>query len=382
VISPALLPGGAPGDRSIRAAAAAALAAAERGGLSWRVDRARLPEAAHFVAEVTMRSYPTLAIPLHGRWLHFQAGGVDRPSLLPGYGDPVRAGRLRVGLVTVSVFLDAGAGSDWRYHDPIGGQDLGRSEGLAAASFDAFLAGRFSGRGEVQADSAGLAVIDEVRLGEILQVGPVNPMPGLEGRASMLRRLGRIAGGLPGGRVGGLFDLIVSRFPDARIPAGALLEMLLRVLAPLWHPGPGDVWAHPTLGEVPLHKLCQWLTYSLVEPLRQSGAEVTDLDDLTALAEYRNGGLLVDTGVLVPRRPLDPAFEHPIGSPFVVEWRALTVALIDLVAAEVRAYLGRPELSLGQVLEGGTWRAGRELAAQLRPEAAPPFRVASDGTIF
>jgi hypothetical protein len=66
----------------------------------------------------------------------------------------------------------------------------------------------------------------------------------------------------------------------------------------------------------------------------------------------------------------------------VVEWRTLTVAMIDRLAAEVRAYLGRPDLTLGQVLEGGTWRAGRELAAQLRRDASPPFRVESDGTIF
>ena len=113
------------------------------------------------------------------------------------------------------------------------------------------------------------------------------------------------------------------------------------------------------------------LTYSLVEPLRHSGAEVTGLDDLTALAEYRNGGLLVDTGVLVPRRPFDPSVEHPVGSPFVVEWRALTVALIDRLAAEVRSRLGRLDLTLGQVLEGGTWRAGREMAARLRPDGLP-----------
>jgi hypothetical protein len=371
-----------PTDVSIRMAAEAALHGSEAGGLGWRVDWARLPEAAHLVAEVTMRSYPTLQVPVHGRWLHFNAGGVDRASLLPGYGDPVRAGRLRVGLVTTSVLMDAGAGTRWRYHDPIGGQDLTRSEGLAAASFDAYMSGYFSGRGEIQADAAGLALVDEARLAEMFQVSEDNPLLGLEGRAMLLRRLGRVAAGLPGGRVGGIFDLIVSRFPHARIPAGALLEMLLRLLTPLWQPGPGDVWSHPTLGEVPLHKLTQWLTYSLVEPLHRSGAEVVDLDDLTALAEYRNGGLLIDTGVLVPRRPFDASIEHPVGSPFVIEWRALTVALIDRLAAEVKAYLGRPDLTLGQVLEGGTWKAGRELAAQLRPDAAPAFRVESDGTVF
>ena len=58
-----------------------------------------------------------------------------------------------------------------------------------------------------------------------------------------------------------------------------------------------------TSGLVPLHKLSQWLAYSLIEPLQAAGIEVTDIDGLTGLAEYRNGGLLVDTGVLVLRDP-------------------------------------------------------------------------------
>ena len=70
----------------------------------------------------------------------------------------------------------------------------------------------------------------------------------------------------------------------------------------------GDVGRHPfaggegpTAGLVPFHKLSQWLAYSLVEPLQDAGVTITDLDRLTALAEYRNGGLLVDLGVLVPK---------------------------------------------------------------------------------
>ena len=72
----------------------------------------------------------------------------------------------------------------------------------------------------------------------------------------------------------------------------------------------GDCWRHPALttgdattGLVPLHKLSQWLAYSLIEPLQAAGIEVTDIDGLTGLAEYRNGGLLVDTGVLQLRDP-------------------------------------------------------------------------------
>ena len=53
--------------------------------------------------------------------------------------------------------------------------------------------------------------------------------------------------------------------------------------------------ADATSGLVPLHKLSQWLAYSLIEPLQTSGISVTDIDGLTGLAEYRNGGLFVDS---------------------------------------------------------------------------------------
>jgi hypothetical protein len=72
---------------------------------------------------------------------------------------------------------------------------------------------------------------------------------------------------------------------------------------------------------------------------------------------------------------------HAVGSELVVEWRALTVALIDELAPRVRALLGRPDLPLACILEGGTWAAGRALAAQLRG-GEPPLAIASDGTVF
>jgi len=66
-----------------------------------------------------------------------------------------------------------------------------------------------------------------------------------------------------------------------------------------------------------------------------------------------------------------------------VEWRALTVALLDSLAPLVAGCLGLPpaQLPLIKLLEGGTWAAGRELAAAKRG-GAPPIRVATDGTVF
>ena len=66
-----------------------------------------------------------------------------------------------------------------------------------------------------------------------------------------------------------------------------------------------------------------------------------------------------------------------------MEWRALTVTLLDELAALVRAELGvdAEAMPLACVLEGGTWAAGRRIARQLR-DGAPPFRIDSDGTVF
>jgi hypothetical protein len=105
---------------------------------------------------------------------------------------------------------------------------------------------------------------------------------------------------------------------------------------------------------------------------------------LTGLPEYRNGGLFIDGGVIVPRSPSVLERTHKPEDEVIVEWRALTVVLLDELAVLVRQQLGRDEatLPLACVLEGGTWAAGRALAAELRPGGAPPLKVDSDGTVF
>jgi hypothetical protein len=142
--------------------------------------------------------------------------------------------------------------------------------------------------------------------------------------------------------------------------------------------------ADSTSGLMPLHKLSQWLAYSLIEPLQTAGIQVSDIDGLTGLAEYRNGGLFVDTGVLAFRDAEAVRREHEVASPLVVEWRALTVALLDRLADGVRRRLGldATALPLAKILQGGTWAAGRSLARERRADASPPVKVISDGTVF
>ena len=133
---------------------------------------------------------------------------------------------------------------------------------------------------------------------------------------------------------------------------------------------------------MPFHKLSQWLAYSLIEPLEEAGIEVIDLDALTGLAEYRNGGLFIDSGVLRPEACRRARRSAPARREMMVEWRALTVALLDRLAERVRAKLGKTlaeELPLAKVLEGGTWAAGREIARGA-PSGRRPAAAASSAT--
>jgi len=155
----------------------------------------------------------------------------------------------------------------------------------------------------------------------------------------------------------------------------------------------GDVWAHsmlqitgkPGSDLVPFHKLTQWLIYSVIDVLDISlGLKVTGLDLLTGLPEYRNGGLFVDSGVLVLKDPSWLSQEVNVGTELIVEWRALTVVLLDKLAEDLRKklQLGEQDLPMTAVLEGGSWHAGRELAKRHRSDGSPPIRIRLDGTVF
>lgn len=374
------------------------------------IDLGRMDGVAEAVLAVTRRAYPTLDIPFHARWRHFVLGGVDRwAGLADAASWPDRAARARAefDLAIVSVLLDAGAGAAWRYRDAVTGQGIGRSEGLAIASLDMFAGGLFSrdARTPFRADAEALAMLPPAALTSAFQASDANPLLGLEGRTDLLRRLGKLVAeradvfGLHDTpRPGGLFDHIAAQADDGAIAAPAILSAVLNQLGPIWPSRLelagiplGDCWRHPairtddgTAGLVPLHKLSQWLSYSLIEPLQRAGFDVTDIDGLTGLAEYRNGGLFVDHEVLRLRDAADSERAHAVDSLLVVEWRALTVALLDRLAELVRAKLGRtPEtLPLASILEGGTWAAGRAIAFARRSDGSPPIKVISDGTVF
>lgn len=368
----------------------------------------RLPAAADYVTETIRQNYPDLRIPYHARWRHFAAGGVDRwGRLARGLAgeDAAETARRRVDLCVVSVLLDAGAGPDWRFTEP-DGTVLARSEGLGVASLHAFAAGLFSSdpADPLRVDAAALERLEAGALGRAFQAGPGNPLEGLEGRAALMRNLGaalRQAPALFGTgtpRPGHLFAHLRAMARPDGLEAAAILAALLEGLAPIWPArisldgeNLGDVWRHPLAapdgpapGLVPFHKLSQWLSYSLAEVMEDAGLPVLELDALTGLPEYRNGGLLLDLGVVALRDPGLAREVLPVHHPAIVEWRALTVALLDRLAVLVRERLGldAAAMPLARVLEGGTWAAGRRIARGLRPGGGPPLQVASDGTVF
>lgn len=375
------------------------------------LDLKRLSVVADYVTAVIRSNYPDFDVPYHSRWRHFSAGGIDRWKALVESRkglQPIELARMAIDLVVPSVLLDAGAGPDWSWREPglEPGKVYARSEGLALASIELFRRGALSDRDDdpYRADAATLSQLQSGKVADAFQVSPSNPLIGLDDRVGLLRRLGAslLANptlfGVLEPRPGRLADAALAAARGGRISAGTLFWMVMQMLGPVWPRrivlrgiSLGDVGRHPAAvapdasnGLVPFHKLTQWMTYSLIEPLETLGLKVDGLDQLTGLPEYRNGGLFIDFGVLVPKHAAVLAQPHEATSDVVVEWRALTVCLLDRVGEAVRRAAGKTaeQMPLAKVLEGGTWAAGRQIARERRPDGGPPIQVISDGTIF
>ncbi|KAL1838433.1 hypothetical protein VTJ49DRAFT_2656 [Mycothermus thermophilus] len=411
---------------------------------------------------VSFRDYdaPFNTIPPHGRYQHFGVGGRDRIAHLlatfPEEVDNTEKCKRMIDLFLVSVLLDAGAGTSWSYKSPENGRIYRRSEGIAVASLDMFKAGLFSGNAsnKYQVDKEGLRQLSVEKLANGLQSRPGNEMAGLEGRSQLLIRL---ADALENkdffgedGRPGNMLDHILSH-PATQassviiVPLPVLWNVLMNGLAPIWPPSRtaingvslGDAWpcssmpqpaqspTSPTFSPfpnttgqangvapwesiLPFHKLTQWLTYSLMQPMQSiMKIQFAGQELLTGLPEYRNGGLFVDMGVLTLKpADMERGLKHyaeycqrtgtrgvevaPMFEPsddVIVEWRGVTVGFLDRLAEEVNKALKNElaghELSLAQVLEAGSWKGGREIAEVSRPNTKePPILIDSDGTVF
>lgn len=386
---------------AVRESAEHILALTQEGRTHFRYHPEKLPEVVEYVVEVIRENYPELEIPFHSRWGHFRAGGRDRVQTLEAKmagWDPLEKARAKLDLVITSVLLDAGAGTQWVFAEKGTGKNFSRSEGLGVASFYLFMGGFLSEDPALpfRATAGGLRQLTLEELSLVFQVRQGNPLIGIEGRLSLLHNLGetleRRKDLFPGGRPGGLVDYLRQRYGH-KVTGPQLLRAVLEGLGDIW-PGRlrlggvnlGDIWSYSKVpgGLAAFHKLSQWMTYSLMEPLMEAGFEVSEVEKLTGLAEYRNGGLLLDRGLISLRDPGLLPVAHRPDSELVIEWRGLTVALLDRIGDGVRQKLQRTstEFPLAKVLEGGTWWAGRKAAKALRPDGAPPLKVESDGTVF
>jgi hypothetical protein len=308
------------------------------------------------------------------------------------------------------------------------------TEGLSVAVFRAFVAGVFSSdpADPLRVDALALKRLDAAALRAVFQSSPSNPLPGLEARAAVLTHLGEVLqeqaerhGGLA--RPARLIDSLSGAEGAPGLTATQLLREVQRLHAPAWISGSrvlglpaGDVWPHlwagaatdvtlaaadpgagaaqrptatdrATAGWVPFHLLGQWMTYSLVEPLGWAGLQVSGLEALTALPEIALGARLVDAGVIVPRHPGDLTKTYKPSSDLVVEWRALTVTLMDELAGLVRELSEASAQWEPSALNRGAAAPMRDLPLTLglalllgKPaeDAAPPLKIDSDGTLF
>jgi hypothetical protein len=363
----------------------------------------KLNEVADFVIEVIKESYPNNDVPFHSRWRHFTPGNHDRVKENPAAfsSDKLEACRQKIELAIVSVLLDAGAGEEWKYLDPADGKLYSRSEGLGIASFYMYVNKLFTlGKGSLPVvDAQGLLNLSEARLGEAFQVREGNSMNGLTGRCQLLQKLGEVLSSSPevfgkNARLGNLVDYWLENL-GKEIELSRILQEILIWLSPIWDKRQtyknfnlGDTWDHPALPKdnklIPFHKLSQWLTYSLVEPLQEGGFKIKGIDGLTGLPEYRNGGLFVDLGVFEVKDKELLKLAHQPGSELIIEWRALTIIFLDKLADVIRLKLRKTEteLPLLKILEGGTWKSGRVAAKLKRADASPPIKIKSDGTVF
>ncbi|PGH18377.1 hypothetical protein AJ79_00444 [Helicocarpus griseus UAMH5409] len=421
--------------RAIRERAKIVADAAQAGKLNhFDLHEDRMNQVADFVSSVIKSDYgPDKydTIPPHGRWQHFEVGNVPRVSNLmedwkKSGCDNLETTRRLIDLFFVSVLLDAGAGDHWRYVEPGTDREYKRSEGIAVASLYMFNSLDFAAEKDAKTplvDGKGLEQLTIEALAQGFQISDNNPMLGIDSRASLLRGLGKsllsrpdVFGGQ--GRPGNLVDYMVNfAGPSSNLDALVFWDVLQTLLIPIWpkdrtsingHPI-GDAWPLSVLQKQtvqseanassksefiqPFHKLTQWLTYSLMVPFqRVLGMQWINTDSLTALPEYRNGGLFVDFGVLsLKKEALDrglqasgselPMFEA--GDDVIVEWRAMTLVLIDKLYGMVSSRMDGAQLSMAQLLEAGTWKSGREIAAQRRPETkSSPIVIKSDGTVF
>lgn len=297
---------------SIRSRCGAILALAEEGKTKhFSLHMDRLEAAVDYVEAVSKATYGSFdKIPYHSRWRHFDQVALE--AMVKSWPcDETERARREIDLAFVSVLMDAGAGATWHYLDREEKRHE-RSEGLAVATMDMFADGLFSSDPALphRVNAHGLQALTMKQFCRGFQVTDHNPMTGVEGRFGLLQRLAQALRANPEffgqevHRPGHVVDYVLRHATgcgsDRRVSVRVLWRAVIEGLESVWpanHSGVrrGDVWSYSLLkriGEpgsdmVPFHKLSQWLTYSLLEPIESLGVKFDDMHLLTGLAECR-----------------------------------------------------------------------------------------------
>ena len=154
---------------------------AQEGNTHFDIDLDKIAEVGELVLEVTKNNYPTFEIPFHSRWGHFNSEKLNRENELSEKFkdlDPKERGRRKLDLVITSVLLDAGAGDDWSFTDPVTKEVISRSEGLALASYHLFCEGHLSTNKDdpMRVDAEALINLTEETIANVFQVSGENPL--------------------------------------------------------------------------------------------------------------------------------------------------------------------------------------------------------------
>lgn len=419
------------------------------------VDLTKLDSIVEFVINTIKSSFPDneslLTIPVHGRYQHFEVGGKLRLTNLIENEfkeiDELEICRKIIDLFIVSVLLDAGAGNLWKFNED--GVEIGRSEGIAIASFHMFTNGDFSsssaedgdgeGLGKYQVNGDKLVNFTSGQLTKGFQVDEItNPLEGFDGRVKLIKKLGvaltnnEIFFGKDS-RPGNLVDYLITKSEiidgQYEIELEEIWNCLMTGFSSIWPEDGrikiygkviGDAWFLKNRENyskkilnidnvldsnkiVTFHKLTQWLTYSLFLPLIKYGKfKIKNSNLMTGLPEYRNGGLFIDfkllnlkkekleQGLKLSKKINSKTLNIPTFIPsddVIVEWRSCTICLLDYILPIINDNLKikgtKYELSLPQLIEAGSWKSGRLIAKELRPEnSGPPIDLLADGTVF
>lgn len=374
---------------------------AVKGETHFKINLKKMDEVCDFVKSVIQENYPDLNIPFHSKWRHLKVGARDREKEFNSHFincDKMEIARAKIDFVIISVLLDAQADGEWCFTED--GTQFNRSEGLAVASYHMFLSKVFSSDDSLQVDIKGLRDIDCETLEKHFQVDSSNPLKAIKSRhlllnnlANMLEKNNHI---FPGGRPGNILDYLISKHGKT-FEVCDILNAVLKGLGQIW-PGEiktnginlGDTWHYKPFGDlsreslISFHRPAQWLTYSLIAPLLELGINISGAHKLTGLAEYRNGGLFLDMNMIELKDQSQFHKIHAPNSELIIEWRALTIQLLDRVSKRLQVSLGKTEdeLPIGKLIEGGTWWAGRKVASEKRADGSSPFRINSDGVVF